>query len=209
MEGNIPPLLMGRYELGKLLGRGSFAKVHHARNVETGEEVAIKIMDKDHLARSGAAQRQVMREIDIMRRVRHPHVVRIHEVMATRRSIFVVMEFVGGGSLDAYLVHRAGRGVGEAPARRVFQQLVSALDYCHSLGVYHRDIKPDNILVDAGGTLCDFGCASPVRPLSYPEQLMGIRHVGARMRHGRDLHWHAVCAGRLPRKTSDPTPERI
>ena len=162
MEGKIPPLLMGRYELGKLLGRGSFAKVHHARNVETGEEVAIKIMDKDHLARSGAAQRQVMREIDIMRRVRHPHVVRIHEVMATRRSIFVVMEFVGGGSLDAYLVHRAGRGVGEAPARRVFQQLVSALDYCHSLGVYHRDIKPDNILVDAAGNIkvADFGLSA-------------------------------------------------
>ncbi|PAN23798.1 hypothetical protein PAHAL_4G118700 [Panicum hallii] len=158
----IPPLLMGRYELGKLLGRGSFAKVHHARNVETGEEVAIKIMDKDHLARSGAVQRQVMREIDIMRRVRHPHVVRIHEVMATRRSIFVVMEFVGGGSLDAYLVHRAGRGVGEAPARRVFQQLVSALDYCHSLGVYHRDIKPDNILVDVAGNIkvADFGLSA-------------------------------------------------
>ncbi|CAL5038890.1 unnamed protein product [Urochloa decumbens] len=162
--GKVPGrLLMGRYELGKLLGKGSFAKVYLARNAETGEEVAIKIMDKGHLARSGAVQQQVMREIDIMRRVRHPNVVRIHEVMATKRSIFVVMEYVGGGSLDAYLAHRAaGRGLAEPSARRVFHQLVSALDYCHSLGVYHRDVKPDNILVDGAGKIkvADFGLSA-------------------------------------------------
>jgi 5'-AMP-activated protein kinase catalytic alpha subunit len=137
--GKIPRLLMGRYELDRLLGKGSFAKVYHARNVGTGEEVAIK--DKDHMSKLGAVQQQIMREIDIMRRVRHPHVVRIHEVMATRKSIFIVMEFVSGSTLNAHLVYRAGRGISEASARRVFQQLVSALDYCHSLGVYHRDIK--------------------------------------------------------------------
>ncbi|CAN6207540.1 unnamed protein product [Urochloa humidicola] len=120
-------------------------------------------MDKGHLARSGAVQQQVMREIDIMRRVHHPNVVRIHEVMATKRSIFVVMEYVGGGSLDAHLAHRAaGRGLVEPSARRVFHQLVSALDYCHSLGVYHRDVKPDNILVDAAGNIkvADFGLSA-------------------------------------------------
>jgi 5'-AMP-activated protein kinase catalytic alpha subunit len=155
---------MGRYELGELLGKGSFAKVYRALNVETGEDVAIKIMDKDHLAKFGAVQRQVMREIDIMRRVRHPNVVRIQEVMATKRSIFVVMEYVGGGSLDTYLTRCAGRGIGERNARRVFQQLVSALDYCHSLGVFHRDIKPENILVDGSGNInikvADFGLST-------------------------------------------------
>ncbi|XP_062179115.1 CBL-interacting protein kinase 25-like [Phragmites australis] len=158
----MPRLLMGRYHLGKLLGKGSFAKVYHARNVESGEEVAIKMMDKDHLAKTGAAQQQIMREIDIMRRVRHPNVVRIHEVMASKTRIFVVMEFVGGGSLHGYLVHRSDRGVGEVVARRVFHQLVSALDYCHSLGVYHRDIKPENILVDDKGNIkvADFGLSS-------------------------------------------------
>ncbi|CAN6251665.1 unnamed protein product [Urochloa humidicola] len=161
--GKVPRLLMGRYELGKLLGKGSFAKVYRARNVDTDEEAAIKIMDKDHLARSGAVQQQVMREIEIMRRVRHPNVVWIHEVMATKRSIFVVMEFVDGGSLDSYLTLRAaGRGLAEPSARRVFHQLVSALDYCHSLGVYHRDVKPDNILVDSAGNIkvADFGLSA-------------------------------------------------
>nr|CAB3503510.1 unnamed protein product [Digitaria exilis] len=158
-----PPPLMGRYKLGKLLGKGSFAKVYHALHLETGEQVAIKIMDKVHLSKSGVLQKQVMREIDIMRRVRHPNIVRIHEVMATKRSIFVVMEFVAGGSLDAYLAGRGGNGASEASARRVFQQMVSVVDYCHSLGVYHRDIKPDNILVDATGNtikVADFGLSA-------------------------------------------------
>ncbi|KAL6603959.1 hypothetical protein ACP70R_044320 [Stipagrostis hirtigluma subsp. patula] len=158
-------LLMGRYELGDLLGKGSFAKVYRARNVETREEVAIKMMDKDHLRRQGAEQ-MIMAEIAVMRRVRHPNVVRIHEVMASKARIFIVMEYVGGGSLHGHLAARGGGarggGVGEAAARRVFQQLVSALDYCHSLGVYHRDIKPENILVDGGGNVkvADFGLSS-------------------------------------------------
>ncbi|CAO2038755.1 unnamed protein product [Urochloa humidicola] len=161
--GKVPYLLMGRYELGKLFGKGSFANVYHARNVDTSEEDAIKIMAKDHLTRSGAVQQQVMREIEIMRRVRHPNIVCIHEVMATKRSIFVIMEFVGGSFLNAYLaLHAAGRGLAERSAWRVFHQLVSALDYCHSLGVYHRDVKPDNILVDGAGNIivADFGLSA-------------------------------------------------
>ncbi|KAF8749578.1 hypothetical protein HU200_012593 [Digitaria exilis] len=76
---------------------------------------------------------EVMREINITRRVRHPNIVHIHEVMATKRSIFVVMEFGGGGSLDSYLVGGNG-GLHDAPTRRMFQHLVSAVHHCHSLG---------------------------------------------------------------------------
>ena len=119
--GKTPRLLLGRYELGRLLGKGTFAKVSHARNVGTGEEVAIKIMDKDHLSKLGAVQQQIMREIDIMRRARHPHIARVHEVIATRKSIFIVMEFVGGSTLNAHLVHHADRGISEASAHRVLQ----------------------------------------------------------------------------------------
>jgi serine/threonine protein kinase len=155
-----PPLLMERYEMGKMLGRGSFAKVYQARNVASSEEVAIKVMDKDHLAKSGAAQQQIMSEIQVMRRARHPNVVRLHEVMANKKRVFVVMELVRGGSLLDYLAN--GKGVGEAAARRVFQQLVSALEYCHSRGVYHRDIKPENVLVDGNGDIkvADFGLSA-------------------------------------------------
>ncbi|CAO2199260.1 unnamed protein product [Urochloa humidicola] len=100
MEKVTSRLLTGRYELDKLLDKGSFAKICYVRNVDTDEEIAIKIMNKNHLATSGAVQQQVMREIDTMCRMCHPNIVRIHEVMATKRSIFVIMEYVAGGSLD-------------------------------------------------------------------------------------------------------------
>jgi serine/threonine protein kinase len=152
-------VVMDRYVLGRLLGKGNFAKVYHARSIVSGEEVAIKIMDKDHLSKLDVTHHMIIREIDIMRRVRHPHVVHILEVMATKTRIFVVMEFVGGGPLNDCLIHRR---IDEASARRVFQQIVCALDYCHSLGVYHRDIKPDNILLDAVGNIkvADFGLSA-------------------------------------------------
>lgn len=82
--------------------------------------IAIKIMDKDHLFKLSVMQQMIMREIGIMHGVCHPHVVHIHEVMATNNSIFIIMEFVGGGSLDAYLIHRNDCGISEASAHWVF-----------------------------------------------------------------------------------------
>jgi 5'-AMP-activated protein kinase catalytic alpha subunit len=81
--GKIPRLMLGRYELDKLLDKGTFAKVYHACNMGTGEEVAIKIIDKDLMSKLGGVQQRIMREIDIRCQVHHPHVVRILEVMAT------------------------------------------------------------------------------------------------------------------------------
>ncbi|KAM0896031.1 hypothetical protein ACQ4PT_023419 [Festuca glaucescens] len=92
MEKNKDPqVIMGRYRLGRLLGRGSFAKVYKAHDVSTGEAVAIKVFDKEAVRRSGTME-QVKREVDVMRRIRHPNVVRLHEVMATRSRIYFVMD---------------------------------------------------------------------------------------------------------------------
>ncbi|VAH64122.1 unnamed protein product [Triticum turgidum subsp. durum] len=84
-------VIMGRYKLGRLLGRGTFAKVYKAHNISTGEVVAIKVFDKQAVRRSGTVD-QVRREVDVMRRVHHPNVVRLHEVMATRSRIYFVMD---------------------------------------------------------------------------------------------------------------------
>ncbi|KAL6614480.1 hypothetical protein ACP70R_036750 [Stipagrostis hirtigluma subsp. patula] len=152
-------VIMGRYRLGRLLGRGNFAKVYKARRLATGEAVAIKVFDKDAVRRSGTVA-QVKREVDVMRLVHHPHVVRLHEVMATRSRIYFAMEYASGGELFARLAQSTR--FPESVARRYFQQLITAVEFCHSRGVYHRDLKPENLLLDARGDLkvSDFGLSA-------------------------------------------------
>ncbi|CAN6341409.1 unnamed protein product [Urochloa humidicola] len=151
-------LLLGRYELGRLLGHGTFAKVYHARHADTGETVAIKVLDKEKALRNGLVP-HIKREIAILRRVRHPNIVRLYEVMATKSKIYFVMEYVRGGELFA----RVAKGrLKEDIARRYFQQLISAVGFCHARGVFHRDLKPENLLVDERGDLkvSDFGLSA-------------------------------------------------
>lgn len=151
-------ILMQRYELGRVLGQGTFAKVYHARRLSTGESVAIKIIDKEKVLRVGMIE-QIKREISVMRLVRHPNVVQLYEVMASKSKIYFAMEYVRGGEL----FNKVARGrLKEDAARKYFQQLIGAVDFCHSRGVYHRDLKPENLLVDENGNLkvSDFGLSS-------------------------------------------------
>ncbi|CAN0921601.1 CBL-interacting serine/threonine-protein kinase 23 [Linum grandiflorum] len=150
---------VGRYELGRTLGEGTFAKVKFARNIETGENVAIKILDKDKVLKHKMIS-QIKREISTMKLIRHPNVIRMFEVMASKTRIYIVMEFVTGGELFDKIASK-GR-LKEDEARKYFQQLVNAVDYCHSRGVYHRDLKPENLLLDASGVLkvSDFGLSA-------------------------------------------------
>ncbi|GLU22632.1 hypothetical protein SLE2022_386940 [Rubroshorea leprosula] len=150
---------VGKYELGKTLGEGTFAKVKFARNIETGENVAIKILDKEKVLKHKMIG-QIKREISTMKLIRHPNVIRLYEVMASKSKIYIVLEFVTGGELFDKIASR-GR-LKEDEARKYFQQLINAVDYCHSRGVYHRDLKPENLLLDANGVLkvSDFGLSA-------------------------------------------------
>ncbi|PON87298.1 Calcium/calmodulin-dependent/calcium-dependent protein kinase [Trema orientale] len=151
-------ILMQRYELGQMLGHGNFAKVYHARNLRSGESVAIKVIDKEKVLRPRLMD-QIKREISVMRLVKHPNVVQLHEVMASRTKIYFAMEYVRGGEL----FDKIAKGkLKEDAARGYFQQLIGAVDYCHSRGVYHRDIKPENLLLDENGSLkvSDFGLSA-------------------------------------------------
>ncbi|KAF8402510.1 hypothetical protein HHK36_010595 [Tetracentron sinense] len=150
--------LFGKYELGKLLGCGAFAKVYHGRNIRTGQSVAIKAISKKKIIKVGLMS-QIKREISIMRLLRNPHIVKLFEVLATKTKIYFVMEFVKGGELFAMVAK--GRFC-EDLSRRYFQQLISAVRYCHSRGVFHRDLKPENLLIDDNGDLkvSDFGLSA-------------------------------------------------
>ncbi|KAI6698620.1 hypothetical protein NL676_018739 [Syzygium grande] len=151
-------VLMHRYEVGRLLGQGTFAKVYYARNISTGMSVAIKMIDKEKVLKVGMID-QIKREISVMRLIRHPHVVELYEVMATKTKIYFVMEYAKGGEL----FNKVAKGkLEEDIARRYFQQLIAAVDYCHSRGVCHRDLKPENLLLDENENLkvSDFGLSA-------------------------------------------------
>ncbi|KAI8544197.1 hypothetical protein RHMOL_Rhmol08G0277200 [Rhododendron molle] len=164
-------VLFGKYEMGRLLGQGTFAKVYHAKNLVTSESVAVKAISKDQVRKEGLMD-QIKREISVMRLVRHPNVVELKEVMATKQRVYFVMEYVRGGELFAKVAK--GR-LNEDLARKYFQQLISAVDFCHSRGVSHRDLKPENLLLDEHENLkvSDFGLSS------LPEQLRndGLLHT--------------------------------
>lgn len=150
---------MGKYELGKTLGEGNFAKVKLAKNVDTGEFVAVKIFNRDNVLQHKMVE-QIKREIATMKVIKHPNVVKLHEVMASKTKIYIVLELVDGGELFD-IIAKQGR-LKENEARKYFQQLINAVDYCHSRGVYHRDLKPENLLLDSYGVLkvADFGLSA-------------------------------------------------
>lgn len=156
-DGN-SALLDGKYELGRLLGHGTFAKVYHARNLRSGKSVAMKVVGKEKVIKVGMMD-QIKREISVMKMVKHPHIVDLHEVMASKSKIYFAMELVRGGEL----FNKIAKGrLKEDQARLYFQQLISAIDFCHSRGVYHRDLKPENLLLDEEGNLkvTDFGLSA-------------------------------------------------
>ncbi|XP_008782631.2 CBL-interacting protein kinase 18-like [Phoenix dactylifera] len=164
-------VLMQRYEFGRLLGQGTFAKVYYARNIRTSQSVAIKVIDKEKVMKVGLID-QIKREISVMRLVRHPNVVQLYEVMATKSKIYFVMEYVKGGEL----FNKVSKGkLKEDVARKYFQQLISAVDFCHSRGVYHRDLKPENLLLDDNGDLkvSDFGLSA----LAESKRQDGLLHT--------------------------------
>lgn len=152
-------VLFGKYEIGKLLGCGAFAKVYHAREVSTGQSVAVKVINKSRLKNNLSLMNNIVREVSIMSKLGHRHVVRIFEVLATKRKIFFVMEYLKGGELFGKVAK--GR-FSEDLGRKYFQQLISAVSYCHHRGVYHRDLKLENMLLDENGDLkvSDFGLSA-------------------------------------------------
>lgn len=151
-------VLMHKYEFGRLLGQGNFAKVYYARKIKTSQSVAVKVIDKEKVLKVGMMD-QTKREISVMSLVKHPNILELYEVMASKNKIYFVMEYAKGGEL----FKKVSKGkLREDMARKYFQQLISAVDFCHSRGVYHRDLKPENLLLDENGILkvSDFGLSA-------------------------------------------------
>jgi serine/threonine protein kinase len=153
-----PKRKIGKYEIGEVIGEGSFGEVMEAVHLVSGEKVAIKELDKDRVQDRNMGS-QLQKEISILKKLKHAHIVQLKEVLASRTSIFMVLEYVGGGDLHSQLSTKTR--FDEDQARALFAQLIAAVQFCHDRGVCHRDLKPENILIDDEGKLklADFGLA--------------------------------------------------
>ncbi|XP_047287348.1 MAP/microtubule affinity-regulating kinase 3 isoform X26 [Homo sapiens] len=161
---------IGNYRLLKTIGKGNFAKVKLARHILTG--------------------RELFREVRIMKILNHPNIVKLFEVIETEKTLYLIMEYASGGEVFDYLVAH-GR-MKEKEARSKFRQIVSAVQYCHQKRIVHRDLKAENLLLDADMNIkiADFGfsneftvggkldtfCGSP--PYAAPELFQGKKYDG-------------------------------
>jgi serine/threonine protein kinase len=156
------------YGFGKVLGQGSFGKVRLAWHRLAGAKVAIKSYEKSKI-KDAAQWKRVQQEIRLMERLNHPFIVRLLETIENSKRIHIVMEYAGGGNLCNYV--KARRRLPESEARKIFLQVLLAVEYMHSLGIIHRDIKLENVLFDSARDmkLVDFGfsvaCRDPTKRL--------------------------------------------
>ncbi|AGO12131.1 AaceriAEL230Wp [[Ashbya] aceris (nom. inval.)] len=158
-QGSIPMgQRIGKYQVIKTLGEGSFGKVKLAHHVSTGQKVALKIINKKVLAKSDM-QGRIEREISYLRLLRHPHIIKLYDVIKSKDEIIMVIEYAGNELFD-YIVQRDK--MSENEARRFFQQIISAVEYCHRHKIVHRDLKPENLLLDEhlNVKIADFGLSN-------------------------------------------------
>ncbi|CAG9467105.1 unnamed protein product [Pedinophyceae sp. YPF-701] len=148
-----------QFQLITLLGRGSYGSVYKAKNTDTGDFVAIKVIPTS-LADSGAAA-TVRKEIEILKDCNHPNVVRYHGSFQALDSLCIVMEYCGGGSVSD-IMHANGKNLTEEQIRYIIYESFKGIAYLHSIGRIHRDIKCGNILLTEDGRvkLADFGVSA-------------------------------------------------
>lgn len=153
-----PANRIGKYQVIKTLGEGSFGKVKLAQHLTTGQRVALKIINRKTLAKSDM-QGRVEREISYLRLLRHPHIIKLYDVIKSKDEIIMVIEYAGKELFD-YIVQRGK--MPENEARRFFQQIIAAVEYCHRHKIVHRDLKPENLLLDdqLNVKIADFGLSN-------------------------------------------------
>ncbi|KAJ7733238.1 kinase-like domain-containing protein [Mycena maculata] len=214
------PKRIGLWKIGRTIGTGSSGRVRIARNSKTGQYAAIKIVSKtvldstrslNHLVDDTEhSQLSLEREIVVMKLIDHPNIMRLYDVWETSTELYLILEYVKGGELFEHLCKKGRLPTEEALG--YFQQIITAIDYCHQFNIAHRDLKPENILLDEDFNvkIADFGmaawqangmlrtsCGSP--HYAAPEIVSAKAYDGS----AADI-WscgvilHALLAGRLP-----------
>lgn len=132
------------YGMTRLINKGAFARVVLAKDLHTGRDCAIKLIEKSNAPPS--ARRYMQREVQIMRLVSHQNIVKCLDIFDSRLRTRIVMEYMGGGMLSE-AIQRSGTGIPESAARGIIHGILSGVEYLHKSGIVHRDLKPDNCLL--------------------------------------------------------------
>jgi serine/threonine protein kinase len=153
---------LSEYTIGNTLGTGSYGVVKYGVHKATDRKVAIKIYDKSKMTDINQ-QKSVQTEIKILLKLDHPNIVKLYQHIDTNKYIYIILEYISGHSLSTSLKRKPTRRLEEFEANKYFHELLQALDYCHSKGITHRDIKLENTLIDNANKrvkLIDFGFAT-------------------------------------------------
>ncbi|SMQ46913.1 unnamed protein product [Zymoseptoria tritici ST99CH_3D1] len=180
----------GHWELGKTVGAGSMGKVKLARNKETGEQVAVKIVPRgateaehrtpqERERAEHSKEIRTAREAAIVTLVDHPYICGMRDVLRTNYHWYMLFEYVNGGQMLDYIISH-GR-LKEKQARKFGRQIASALDYCHRNSIVHRDLKIENILISKTGDIkiIDFGLSNLFSPRNTLKTFCGSLYFAA------------------------------
>mmetsp|Transcript_40731 Transcript_40731/g.47367 ORF Transcript_40731/g.47367 Transcript_40731/m.47367 type:complete len:326 (-) Transcript_40731:111-1088(-) len=151
------------YKIGKDLGSGTFGIVKHAIKIDTLEQYAVKVIDKQNMEAEDLVGLET--EIEILSQIDHPNIVKLHEIYEDKRKFYMVFELMTGGELFERIVDKDHYS--EKEAAEALTPIVDALRYCHSMGIAHRDLKPENLLYatkepNALIKITDFGLAKVI-----------------------------------------------
>ncbi|KAL1545550.1 non-specific serine/threonine protein kinase [Salvia divinorum] len=167
--------VVGDYVVGKQIGAGSFSTVWHARHRVHGTEVAIKEIVTSRL--NPKLQGSLKSEIVILKKINHPNIIRLHDMLEEPGKMYIVLEYCRGGDLSMHLQRFQG-GISEATTKHFMQQLAEGLKVLRENNLIHRDLKPQNLLLSSNGDksilkIADFGFARSLQPLGLAETLCG------------------------------------
>ena len=180
---------IGDYILGEEIGSGAFGKVLLGRHILTEEKVAIKVLDKSILNQTPEDYELVMKEISILKLVKHKYIVQLYEILQTAQHIFIIMEYCEGKEILDYILQKTK--LTELESLKYFQQLINCLFYLHSQNIAHRDVKIDNMLLDSNKDLklIDFGLSTKYTDDDLLDQPCGtVVYAAPEVLEGKEYH---------------------
>ena len=207
------------FKIISLLGRGGMARVYQGIDTSLDRYVAIKVIDTPHLAEEEYIKR-FRREAQVIAQLNHPNVVQVYHYGEADDYLYIAMQYIQGADLEFILsdYHKDGEFLSPDEVVKVIRDISSALDYIHSKGVIHRDVKPSNVLLtrDGQAILSDFGLAllTDVGTLGEifgspeyisPEQAISSANAGPKSdQYSLGVIAYEMLTGRRPFKSSEP-----